>query len=394
MPVKGDTLPMPLDFAAKFIELEGNITALTKHYGNSVQTIRDRWIPQLDIKQYELSDVPRGRPAEMLTERDLDPEHWQVRGMRVNEWEVTTTDEDGEPTTNLNRQTRLDIVPRHESIRAARPDGWKPPKPKKRNAGVTWTDLIHGDKQAPYQDARFHKALCGWAADIQPRKIIDDGDLPDFPSVSKYPKKASWNAGVNECIDASYRIWCDMRSSSPDSECVQIEGNHCKRLADKIARDFDEASSIRRADEDTPALSLPHLLRLDELGVEYVGNYPHNLYKLSDDTAVIHGDKVKSGSGATGLATLMQRGYNVFVGHIHRQSITEHTWHDIDGNPFTRFAVEVGAGCNIREGLGHTVNPDWQIGAATATFHKDGTMHPELITWDGKYLTWRGERWR
>ena len=141
-------------------------------------------------------------------------------------------------------------------------------------------------------------------------------------------------------------------------------------------------------------LDLAYLLRLDELGVEFIGNYPHNIYKLSDDTAVIHGDKVKSGSGATGLATLMQRGYNVFMGHIHRQSITEHTWHDIDGNPFTRFAVEVGAGCLVQGGLGHTVNADWQIGAATATFHKDGSMHPELIMWDGKYLTWRGERWR
>lgn len=394
MPAKGDTLPMPLDFPAKYIELEGNITKLSKHYGVSIQTARDRWASQLDIKQYELTDVPKGRPAEMLKERDLDPEHWQVRGMRVNEWEVTTTGEDGETETNLNRQTRLDIVPRHQMVQPARTDGWKPPKPKKRPASKGGIDWIGGDLQAPYHDKAFHAATCSWLRDVKPRRMVDDGDLWDFPSVSKYPKKAGWNASANECITSAYRIWCDRREANPDAECVQLEGNHCLRLAAKLARDFEEAATICRAEEAEPALSLPHLTRLDELNVEFIGGYPHNIYKLSDDVAVIHGDKVKSGSGATGLATLMQRGYHVYVGHIHRQSITEHTWHDIDGNPFTKFAIEVGGGCEIRGGLSHTVNADWQNGFATATFHSDGTFQPELAHWDGKYLTWRGERWR
>lgn len=389
-------IPPPDDFAKQFIELEGNAPALAKLYGVAEKTVRERWIPEIvpQIKQIELTDVPKGRPAAMLKERDLDPEVWQVRGLRVNEWEVTSTDEDGEPCTSTNVQTRLDIVPRPLNIRAARPNGWKPPKPKARKSGATETTFLVGDHQAPYIDEDFHQSVLRWLAEVKPEKGVIGGDGLDLPSVSKYAKTAGWNASVNECVDSFYRVLCDYRSASPDTEWVMLEGNHEARLHAHLMRQFEEGAAIKRAGEDQEnVLSVPYLLRLDEIGVPYLDNYPHSVHKLSPTVGAIHGTIVKKDAAASGHATLMQRGFDVYQFHIHRQGLAPHTWHDIDGEPYTKWSCEVGAACLVKEGLNHTVSANWQNGAATATVHKDGSHVPELLNWVDKNLCWRGDRW-
>lgn len=394
MPAKGDKIPCPDDCAARYLEL-GSMIAVAEHYGVS-REVATRWIGEVTptIRQYELTDIPKGRPAAMLRERDLDPEVWQVRGLRVNEWEVTSTDENGDPLTSTNRQTRLDIVPRLNILRAARPDGWKPPKPKRSRATGETDSLIIGDHQAPYHDAPMHKAVVNWLAEVQPRRGVILGDLLDLPSVSKYAKKINYHAAVNECVDAAYRILCDYRSASPDTEFSFLQGNHEKRLVDTLFRDFDEGASIRRADEEVPVLNLAYLLRLDELGIPFLENYPHDVLKLSPTTAVIHGSKSKPGAGATAQAETKDRRYHVFIGHNHKQAITPFTNHDIDGQISVTYGIEVGASCQVVGGLGYAVRPDWQQGAATATFDKDGTMTPELLNWSGGKLRWRGDWWK
>jgi hypothetical protein len=384
MPVKGDTMPMPLDFPAKFIELDGGVKKLADHYGVSTTTVRDRWIKSLEIRQFELEDVPKGRPAEMLEERDLDPDQWQVRGLRVNEWEMA-----GE----LQRQTRLDIVPRIESIRPARAEGWKPPKPKPKTSGKTLVKFICGDHQAPYHDPKMHTATLNWLAEVQPVEGVIDGDLVDLPTRSTYKTKAKWNAAANDCIEQAYRIMCDYRSASPDTVWKYLFGNHEQRMWDSLMRDDEEAATITRAGESSPVLSLPYLVRLDELGIEYFDNYPHDVYKLSPDTAVIHGNKSKPGSGGTSQHETKDRRYNVFHGHDHSQAITPFTTHDIDNKPITTYGIAVGASCQVAGGLGYAVRPDWQNGHATATFDKDGNLIPELIHFIDEKLRWRGDSW-
>jgi hypothetical protein len=388
MPPKRSTPPD--GFAAKFLDLNGEKEALKAFYG--IGRIKlDGWIEQaigdeaVATKTIELADLPHGRPAEMLEERDLSPEEWRVSSLTINEWEAGD---------DLNRQTKLTLQPLKDVVRPARVDGWKPPAPKPRKAGATETTFLVGDHQAPYIDEDFHAATLRWLAEVKPAKGVVGGDGLDLPSVSKYAKTAGWNASVNECVDSFYRVLCDYRSASPDTQWVMLEGNHEARLHAHLMRQFEEGAAIKRAGENEDnVLSVPYLMRLDELGIPYIDNYPHAVHKITPTVGAIHGTIVKKDAGASGHATLMQRGFDVYQFHIHRQGLTPHTWHDIDGEPYTKWACEVGAACLVKEGLNHTVSANWQNGAATATVHKDGTHVPELLQWINKDLCWRGDRW-
>lgn len=381
--------PIPLDFAAKCMELDGKIEGpggLAHFYGVHPQTAR-KWFEETlgERRVYDLAAMPSGRPAEMLEERDLDPEHWVVERATVNEWTMA----DGSQAA----QTKLTIKPREETLRPARVDGWKPPKPKPKTTGKTQIKFICGDHQAPYIDHDMHKSTVNWLAEVQPSEAVIDGDLVDLPTRSTYKTKAKWNAAANDCIESAYRILCDYRSASPNTVWKYLFGNHEQRLWDSLQRDDQEAAAIHRAGEEQPVMSLPYLLRLDELGIEWFDNYPHDVYKLSSDTAVIHGNKSKPGSGGTSQHEAKDRRYHVFHGHDHSQAITPFTTHDIDNEPILYYGVAVGASCQVKGGLGYAVRPDWQNGHATATFDRKGNMTPELMQFIDGRLRWRGDTW-
>lgn len=395
MPAKGDRLQMPIDFHAKFLELDGKRDPLAKHFGVS-REVSARWIAEArgEIRELEMADIPKGRPSEMLKERDLDPKHFQLQGLRIAEWEVTTRGDDGEPVTSLNRQTRFNVIPRLEQIHPAQGNGWAPPKPKqtKRKAGEPV--LILGDHQAPYHDQALHAATLNWLAEVKPAEAVIDGDLVDLPTMSTFSKRNKWNAAVNECTEAAYRILCDYRSASPDTRWTYIFGNHEDRLAKNIYNSNSEFTEIRCAGEETPVFSLPNLMHLDRIGIKWMDNHPHDVLKLSDNTAVIHGNKAKPGSGGTSQHEVKDRRHHIFHGHDHSQAITPFTTYDIDGNVMQFWGVAVGASCQVKGGLGYAVRPDWQNGHATATFDKAGNMTPELLTWTDDKLYWRGDWWK
>jgi hypothetical protein len=162
-----------------------------------------------------------------------------------------------------------------------------------------------------------------------------------------------------------------------------------------------ELYGVRRAaledqEEEDAVLSVQHLLRLDELGIDFIdpkGPYDQAQVKLSKYLGVRHGWLTKKGAGQSALATLEHLGYSVVVGHTHRQSLVHKTTHDIDGNPTTLMGAEAGCMCIIRDGLGYAVNPDWQNGFATATIWPDGTFKIDLATYFDGVLVWRDQRY-
>jgi hypothetical protein len=158
---------------------------------------------------------------------------------------------------------------------------------------------------------------------------------------------------------------------------------------------------IKRAEiegQDEPSVhSIAHLLRLDELGVEFLephGSYEHSQVNLSPYLAARHGWLARKGSGASALATLQHLGYSIVVGHTHRQSLVHKTTHDINGELTTLAACETGCMCQIKDGLGYAVSPDWQAGFATATIWPNGRFKIDLATYVNGELLWRDKVYR
>lgn len=332
-------------------------------------------------------------PEDLMLERGLDPQDWEVTSVTVNEWDSPTGDTMRQLKVHLRRRVPLDIVA------PARIDGPRF-QPRKTQTGEVTKVVLVGDQQAPYHDENLHDTFCSFLADYQPDQGVLIGDTIDLPDISRHPVNPERDATTQECIDAGYTLLRDYRESYEPTQWQKLAGNHDERLRRIVIDKVEKIYGLRRAQvpgevTETPLLDVGHLLRLDELGIDYVrpnGDYEHTQVKLSPFLAARHGWIARKGSGSSALATLQHLGYSVVIGHSHRQSLVHHTTHDIDGNPTTLAACETGCMCEV-DGLGYAVAPDWQQGCAVAEIWPDGTFKLDLVTFVNNTLYFRGKQY-
>jgi hypothetical protein len=183
-----------------------------------------------------------------------------------------------------------------------------------------------------------------------------------------------------------------------------LEGNHDRRLQKAIVRNALAAFGIRRADkpDEWPVLSVPYLLRTEDLGVEYVGGYPAGIYWLNDRLACIHGHKVRS-AGNTAAAVVDDERISTLFGHVHRIELQHRTRRVRDGHR-TSLAASPGCLCRIDgtvPGVKGSTDPmgraiataeNWQHGCAVLTYQEDdGPFSLELVPIFDGVVIFRGE---
>lgn len=335
-------------------------------------------------------------PTSLLEERGLDPNDWEITSLKVNEWDGANGEPCKQLTVHAKRKwTQLSLLqPAYE------PDTYTAPK-KVAPKPSTLPRLVvfAGDQQAPHHDAHLHDLFCSWLDENKPEFGILMGDTVDFPDISRHPQNPEWDTTAQDCINSGYLLLRDYVQSSTNTQWTKLMGNHDERIRSRLLNLFTNLYGLRRADipgEDTeaPALCMSNLLRLEALGIDFIrpnGNYEHAQVQVSKHLAARHGWIAKKGSGASALATLEQLGFSVVVGHTHRQSLVHKTTHDIDGRPSTLAAAETGCLCEIKDGLGYTVAPDWQNGFATASVWPDGTFKIDLATYANDKLYYRDQ---
>jgi hypothetical protein len=126
-----------------------------------------------------------------------------------------------------------------------------------------------------------------------------------------------------------------------------MEGNHDRRLQIMVTKNALAAFGLKQANApgDWPVLSVPHLLRFDDLEVEYVGAYPAGSYWVNERLKCIHGQTVRSG-GSTAMAVAREERVSTIFGHVHRIETQYHT-SDVYGGGSIRFAHTPGCLCRI-----------------------------------------------
>ncbi len=346
------------------------------------------------------------RPDDLMRERGLDPKEWEVVSMIINEWHGATKLGGGPKRTGKQLLKQLKLHLRRKVpvtlLTPARPDGpiYKSEKVKRLRGEATRVVLC-GDQQAPYHNKYLHEAFCQFLGDYQPHEGVLIGDTIDLPDISRHPNNPEKDVSSQDCIDSGYLIVRDYREAWQPCKWKKLAGNHDERLRRIQIDKIEKIYGVRRAlvpgeEPELPALDVGHLLRLDELGIEYVrpdGDYEHTQINLSPHLAARHGWIARKGSGASALATLEHLGFSVVVGHTHRQSLVHKTRHDINGQLSTLAACETGCMCRIEGGLGYTPSPDWQNGFATAEIWPDGTFKLDLATFVNGVLYHRGNRY-
>lgn len=166
------------------------------------------------------------------------------------------------------------------------------------------------DAHAPFQDDDAIALVCRVIRWWQPDVGIFGGDEIDFYGLSKYDKNPGRKFTVQDEVDAAQsRVLVPVRAAMPkDSRLYKVEGNHCHRLERHLWAN-PELFSLT-------TLSLPVLLELDKIGIEYV---PYAV-EFSDLLHVSHGTKVSINAGYAAKAELVKRFYRIstLTGHNHR----------------------------------------------------------------------------
>jgi predicted phosphodiesterase len=179
------------------------------------------------------------------------------------------------------------------------------------------------------------------------------------------------------------------RKANVDTPIYLIEGNHEKRMTSALLSHLVAASKIRAVNELTldPSLSVPKLLALHQLGIEWVGNYPNGQVWLNDDFVVIHGDIARGKTLDTARAVVENSDVSTIFGHIHRVELATRTIHRRNGGIRTVVAASMGCLCKLtgdvpgvrdrqqwQNGLGVVEYTDGGWGDIHTVFINDGTL--------------------
>lgn len=370
-----------------------DVARLLKRPSSTVRSAAQKFGLQLDGKASSGRTIQSDDPNEwgdieaLIRSRKLSPDDWSIDRARVNTW-----GQGGDECSQL----RVDLVPRLNLLMPARTDGWVPPPPKlrKRKAGVPELVAFFGDHHCPFHDRALSEAACVWLAEHKPARAIILGDLIDADSVSRHRLNPSFSSSLQENLDEAYRLLASYRKASPNTLFTMLPGNHDDRIRLSIIDNLRPAMGLKRADNgtlDLPVLSVPYLLRLDELGIDYAessnGLYETAQVLITDKLAARHGWIASKGAGSSALKTLRHLMHSIVIGHTHRQSLVHLTLPDIHGELSTITACEAGTMAEIREGLGYANAADWQAGFATAHIFDD-SFTLQLARWERGSLYW------
>jgi predicted phosphodiesterase len=237
--------------------------------------------------------------------------------------------------------------------------------------------------------------------------VINLGDFLDLPSQGRFEQEPSFASTTQAAVDRGHMFLQQQRAAAgPKAKIVLIEGNHDRRMEKFIVSNAASAYGIKRANMDeVPVMSLPFLLRLDEIGVEYIDAYPAGAYWLNDKLRAIHGDKVRSNGSTAAAYTNNTPHISTIFGHVHRQELQSRTIFDRLG-PIKSVAISPGCLCRV-DGAVPSVNgstkidgspakfyENWQQGIAVVHYKKTGEFFTDLVQFNDGIAVFRGKEFK
>ncbi|UOQ60372.1 metallophosphoesterase [Leucobacter rhizosphaerae] len=276
--------------------------------------------------------------------------------------------------------------------------GWVPPKPARDGLKLS---LKCADTQIGFRaGGNTIEAFHDWTAinvfiavcrAEQPDSIIILGDFLDLAAQGKYVQEAGFARTTQMALNDGHLMLSLLRAACPNSQIVLVEGNHDKRMQSFIEQNALAAFGLKQANmpDSWPVMSLPNLLRMGELNIDYMDAYPAAAHWDDDTTRNIHGTRANS-RGST-MAQYVQDAphINTWAGHTHRTEIIYKTVIGPRGEPIETYSANPGALCHTdgrvpsvhgaihADGSSARVVEDWQQGFGSL-LHGDGVAWPQV----------------
>jgi len=259
--------------------------------------------------------------------------------------------------------------------------------------------LVGSDFHGQFVDPLALRVFLDVASDIQPDVVVLNGDITDFPQVSRFTHMpGAGSLSLQDEIDwTRNNIIARVRKAAPDAALLYVIGNHEQRLIRYLADTAPELASLR-------CLQWDKLFGIDEFECEMVfgGNFMAPRQKdrrdnverrthkvLYDSLVVTHGRSIAENAAKT---ELQRWGMSGTSGHTHRPGIyTRPTL----AQPYLSWtSTPMMAGFAV--GKEYVDGPSgWTMGFGLFTVDcASGAVIPQLIPVYESFASWSGRTWR
>ncbi|GMU54440.1 MAG: hypothetical protein AMXMBFR33_35860 [Candidatus Xenobia bacterium] len=224
------------------------------------------------------------------------------------------------------------------------------------------------DIHFPFHDPSALETVENLIWDQQPEELTNLGDIIDAKDLGRFLDEPSSPGGLQRELDLAIGWWDRMNELAPGAKKRQVQGNHEFRLQKHL---WEHSGLFGLVD-----LSMKRLLRLDDMGVEWV----EDGYDQTPDGElyVYHGDVVRSRSGYSGHGEMERHESSGITGHTHRcshifKSSRRHKWGWVEaGFLGDRRKMKYYKGYNWQQGLAYAYVGDgwWQAGVLPMRDHQ------------------------
>lgn len=213
--------------------------------------------------------------------------------------------------------------------------------------------------------------------DIRPAAVILNGDVLDFPAISRHPPMGWEKIPLpKEEIEAAQDHLDDLVKAARRARKVWTLGNHDARFEMRLAASAPEYKGIKgiHLHDHFSLWERGFSCRINE-GVE------------GGDTMVKH--RLGGGKNAP-HGNILKAGISIVTGHLHNQQVRTHS----DYRPFDLYGMDTGcvADKDHQAFLYTEDGPlDWRSGFGLLTYHDGVLLPPELVTkWSDNEVVFRG----
>ena len=278
---------------------------------------------------------------ELLAECKVDRSVWEVTNYEIRRWTTPYTDKHKKPGLIPCWHVKVRMVRKvavHTEFPAVQPVQFVGALPQVPTAAFVRHELpctlvvpdahvgfrrdLSTGHLEPFHDRKAMDVVLKAAAYLQPERVVILGDMLDLPEFSdKFIKSPEFYFTFQPALVELAWFLGQLRTVlNTDVPIHYIEGNHEQRLSNSIAQHLIAAYAIAPAfaPKSAPAMSVPSLLGLEELGITYEGPYPSGRVWINDNLVCSHGEIVRNGSGETVKTMLSEARASEIVGHVHR----------------------------------------------------------------------------
>lgn len=341
-----------------------------------------------------------------ITEKISEDSNGKAKRTAVNSIVISPkwTDEPEWPTI---QQAKGAVI----RVRSSAPKGGKPSDVKTTvilpDPQIGYWRLSTGE-MVPMHDRRVMDIGLQIIAAVKPDVIVNLGDYLDMSEwSSKFTVYPEFVLTTQAALDEGHLYLAQQRAiAGDDADIWLLGGNHDNRLEIAVTRNTMAAMRLRQANkpESWPVLSIPFLMRLDDLNVKYIGSYPAGRVKLAEARGeqtplyALHGERLDMKKQAS------SERQSTIQGHTHHVSVHMETY-EVDGKPQQVQSWSLGAMCRIDGAVPSTKGgsdefgrpykryESWQQAVGVVTETADGWWVEPIMVHDGTAF-YRGKTYK